>query len=108
MLAFLGGRLPLEWFDWLLLLFVGVFAGVLLADVKAIVFGAFEALFLSVTLTYFFMILPVIVGNVEGFYFSNVVYSLSITRVFWEFFPIPAFMFFLGGIVGGFIGDLIL
>ncbi|MBX5326948.1 MAG: hypothetical protein ACQXXH_07070 [Candidatus Bathyarchaeia archaeon] len=107
MLAFLGGRLPLEWFDWLLLFFVAVFAGALLAEMKTIVLGAFEALLVSVGLTYLFMVLPVIVGNVEGYYFSNVVYSLSVTRVFWEFFPVPAFMCLLGGVVGGFVEDFI-
>jgi len=106
--AFLNRRLSLEWFDLLFLFFVGIFAGVLLADVKTIVLGIFEALFLSIGLTYFCMILPVLVGNVGGFFQANVIYQATLGYIFRAFFPTAVFACFLGGMLGGFVEDLIL
>jgi hypothetical protein len=103
--AFLSGREALEWYDLLLLFFISGFAGVLLTDVKAIVLGVFEALFLSVLITYVGMILPVLLGNVSGFYQANVVYWLALGLIFRAFFPMALLTFIMGGILGGFAED---
>jgi ABC-type dipeptide/oligopeptide/nickel transport system permease subunit len=78
-----------------------------LVEIKAIVLGVFEALFLSIALTFFCMLLPVILGNVAGYYHANVIYSMSVDRVFWLFFPTATLAFVVGGIIGGFAEDLI-
>jgi hypothetical protein len=106
--AFLGGRENLAWFDLLFIFFVAVFAGALLADVKTVILGIFESIFLSVAIMYLCLILPVIVGNVAGYYQANVVYTMSVNWVFWAFFPLTVFSCFLGAIVGLFVEDLIL
>ena len=103
--AFLNGREMLEWYDLLFLFVISGFAGVLLAEVKAIVLGVFEALFLSVLLTYVGMILPVLLGNVSGFYQANVVYWLSLGLIFKAFFPLALLAFVMGGLIGGFMED---
>ena len=103
--AFLNGREMLEWYDLLLLFVISGFAGVLLAEVKAIVLGVFEALFLSVLLTYVCMILPVLLGNVSGFYQANVIYWLALGVIFKAFFPLGLIAFIMGGMLGGFVED---
>ena len=107
LLAFLNGRQGLVWYDLLLLFFVSAFAGVILAEVKTVVLGIFETLFLSVVLTFFFMVLPAIVGNVAGFYHANVIYTMSVNWVFWLFFPTGMLAIFLGGLFGTFVEDLV-
>jgi hypothetical protein len=78
---------------------------VLLAEVKAIVLGVFEALFLCVLMTYVALILPVLVGNVAGFYQANTVYWLALAVIFRAFFPVGLLAFVMGGILGGFVED---
>jgi hypothetical protein len=105
--AFLSGRQMLEWYDLLLLFSISVFAGVLLVDIKAIVLGIFESLFLSIILSYVCMILPVLVGDVAGFGQANVIYWVTIGFVFRAFFPIGIMMFVAGGMLGGFAEGLL-
>jgi hypothetical protein len=105
--AFLGGRQVLEWYDLLLLFLISAFAGALLADVKAIVLGIFEALFLAILISYLLMILPVLVGNVAGFGQANVIYWMALGWIFRAFFPIGAMVCVMGGMSGGFAEDLL-
>lgn len=97
----------LAWYDLFLLFFVGAFAGVLLADAKTLILGVFESLFLSVLLVYLGMILPVLLGNVAGFYQANIVYWDSLGFIFKAFFPIGAMVHFLGGVLGWFMEGLL-
>lgn len=106
--AFLSGRQIMAWYDFVLVLFVSAFAGVLLADVKTIVLGIFESLFLSVLLMYIALVLPVLLGNVAGFYQANLIYWVSLGLIFKAFFPLAVFAYFLGGMLGGFAEDLLL
>jgi hypothetical protein len=103
----IGGSTGLEWYYLLLLFSVSVFAGALLVDVKTIVLGVFESLFISVLFVYLGMILPVLLGNVAGFGQANLVYWAAIGLIFKVFFPLGILTFVLGGMVGGFAEDLL-
>ena len=105
--AFLNGRQILAWFDFLFLFLISAFAGVLLADIKAIVLGVFESLFLCVLISYTFMILPVLFGNAVGFGQANAIYWLAIFMMFQAFFPTAMMMFVVGGMLGGFLEGLL-
>jgi len=103
----IGGATGLEWYYLLLLFSVSVFAGLLLADVKTIVLGVFESLFISILFVYLGIILPVLLGNVAGFGQANVVYWTAIGLIFKAFFPLGILTFVLGGMLGGFMEDLL-
>lgn len=106
--AFLGGRQVMGWYDFAFVFLVSTFAGVLLADVKTIVLGIFESLFLSVLLMYIGLVLPVLLGNVAGFYQANLIYWVSLGLIFKAFFPLAVLAYLLGGMLGGFAEDLLL
>jgi hypothetical protein len=101
---FTGGKV-LEWYILLLLFFISIFAGMLLQDIKAIVLGAFEAIFLTVILTWTGMILPILVGGVAGFYQAQAVYMVSFNYAFRFFFPLVPLSMTIGAVVGGFAAD---
>lgn len=105
--AFLSGRQVLAWFDLLVVFFVGAYAGVLLAETKALILGIFESLFLSILLVYLGMILPVLLGDVAGFYQANIVYWDAMGFILKAFFPLGAMAHFLGGILGWFAEGLL-
>ena len=109
---FLSGSLIVGYAFWnastalplLLLLFISIFAGVLLADIKSIVLGIFEALALTVLLTFAGMAIPAIVGNTPSLY-TNVAYDTAIYDTFNMFFPLIPLIFLIGAIMGGFLED---
>jgi hypothetical protein len=103
--AFLGGIEATEWYVLLILFFMSIFAGMLLEDIKAIILGVFEALFLTLFLTYVGIILPALLGRVSGFYQANVAYMVSADVVFRTFFPLGILSLIMGGLVGGFVKD---
>lgn len=105
--AFLSGRQILGWYDFLFLLLISAFAGVLLADIKTIVLGIFESLFLCVLISYTCMILPALFGNVAGLGQANAIYWLAIFMIFQAFFPTALMMFVVGGMLGGFLEGLL-
>jgi hypothetical protein len=105
--VFLSGGKSLDWPVLLLLFFVSAFAGVLLEDIKSIILSAFETLFLTMLLTYTGMIFPVLIGNVEGVYQTNLVYTVAIEIIFKMFFPLAILTIVVGGAVGGFAKDLL-
>jgi hypothetical protein len=76
----------------------------LLEDIKSIVLGIFEAMALTILLTYAGMTLPAITGNAPGFY-PNVVYTTALYKIFAMFFPLIPICFLVGAIIGGFIKD---
>jgi hypothetical protein len=100
---FLGSQ-PFLWFIVLLLFFISVFAGMLLEDIKSIVLGAFEALALTVLLTYVGMIIPILAGNVPSIYVQEI-YSNSMSYIFAMFFPLIPVSFIIGALLGGFLED---
>lgn len=103
--VFLSGSPMLEWYILLLLFFLSVFAGMLLQDVKAIVLGAFEAVFLSMLLTYTGMILPTLSGGTPDYGQANAVYASALQYAFRMFFPAFPIILLMGAIVGGFVED---
>lgn len=105
--AFLGGRNALAWYDLFLVFFVSAFAAFLLVDAKTLILGTFESLFLSVLLVYIGMILPVLLGDVAGFYQANIVYWEALGFIFRAFFPIGAMTHILGGLFGWFAEGLL-
>jgi hypothetical protein len=88
----------------LLLFFTSVVAGILLVDIKSIVLGIFEALALTLLLTYLGIGFPAFIGNAPSFY-VNAIYMTGIYEVFRMFFPLIPLSFLMGGIIGGFLGD---
>lgn len=102
---FYSGGQTLEWYILLLLFFVSVFAGMLLADIKAIVLGMFEAIFITLLLSYIGMILPIFVGCVSGYYEAQAVYTVSMTSIFRFFFPMVPLLSAIGALAGGFFED---
>lgn len=101
---FTGGQ-ALEWYILLLLFAISIFAGILLQDIKAIVLGAFEAIFLTVFLTYTGMIFPILVGGVGDFYQAQTVYTIFFDYIFKFFFPMVPISMSIGAIAGGFVED---
>ena len=103
--VFFSGQQGLEWYIVLLLFFISVFAGMLLQEIKAIILGVFEALFLTVLLTYAGMIIPIFVGGVSGFYQAQTVYIISFEYLFRFFFPLVPIGMATGALIGGFAED---
>jgi hypothetical protein len=101
---FLGGSQTFLWFFLLLLFSISVFAGMLLEDIKSIVLGAFEAIALTVLLTYAGMVLPILTGNAPGFYLQEI-YTSSMSYIFSIFFPLIPLSFIMGAIIGGILED---
>jgi hypothetical protein len=103
--VFLAGIQTTEWYVPLVLFFISIFAGMLLEDVKAIILGIFEALSLTVLLTYAGMIMPALIGKVANYYQANTVYMVSAGLIFTTFFPLGMMSLIIGGMVGGFVKD---
>jgi hypothetical protein len=103
--AFFTGAKVLEWYILLLLFIISIFAGTLLQDIKAIITGAFEAIFLTAILTWTGMILPILVGGVAGFYQAQAVYMISFNYAFRFFFPVVPISMVIGAVIGGFAED---
>jgi hypothetical protein len=100
---FITGQ-PFLWFLVLLLFSISVFAGMLLEDIKSIILGAFEAIALTVLLTYTGMILPILVGEAPNIYVQEI-YANSMSYIFTMFFPLIPLSFIIGAILGGFLED---
>jgi len=99
------GPFSLEWYILLLLFFLSVFAGMLLQEIKAIVLGVFEAIFLSVILTYLGMVLPSLVGGTPYYGEANALDTTALAYALKMFFPLFPIILVMGAIVGGFAGD---
>jgi len=103
--VFLSGGLTLKWYILLLLFFFSVFAGMLLQDVKAIVLGVFEAIFLSMLLTYIGWTLPTFVGGTPFYGQATEVGMAALQYAFTMFFPMFPIVLVMGAVVGGFVED---
>lgn len=106
--AFLSGRQFLAWYDMLLVFSISAYAGVLLAETKTLILGVFESLFISVLLVYLGMILPVLLGDVAGFFQANIVYwdAMGFILKLFLFPPLGTVAHFLGGLLGWFAEGL--
>jgi predicted neutral ceramidase superfamily lipid hydrolase len=104
--VFLTGSPAPQWYFLLLLLFISIFAGMLLQDLKTIILGIFEALFLTVLLTYIFMVLPAFISGVS-YYEAQVIYTGAVGWTFTMFFPLFPIILIMGAIIGGFAEDWI-
>jgi hypothetical protein len=103
--VFLSGSQSPEWYILLLLFFLSVFAGMLLQDLKAIVLGVFEVVFLSILLTYIGMILPTLVGGTPYYGEANEVSLAGLQYLFRMFFSVFPIALIMGALVGGFVQD---
>jgi hypothetical protein len=103
--VFLSGSQALAWYILLLLFFLSIFAGMLLQDLKAIVLGMFEAVFLSMLLTFLGMILPTLVGGTPYYGEANEVGVLALQYAFRMFFPMFPIALVTGALIGGFLED---
>jgi len=87
-----------------LLFFISIFAGMLLEDIKSIILGVFEALALTILLTYVGMALPALLGDAPSV-LVNAVYGGAMYEIFVMFFPLIPLSFFVGAAIGGFVKD---
>ena len=99
------GPFSLEWYVLLSLFFLSVFAGMLLQEIKAIVLGVFETIFLSVILTYLGMILPSLVGGTPYYGQASALDTTALTYTLKMFFPLFPIILVMGAIIGGFAED---
>jgi hypothetical protein len=76
----------------------------LLEDIKSIILGIFEAITLTILLTYAGITLPALMGNAPGVY-ANLIYTTAIYKIFSMFFPLIPMCFLVGALIGGFIKD---
>jgi hypothetical protein len=76
----------------------------LLEDIKSIVLGVFEALALTILLTYVGMALPALAGDAPSI-FVNAIYAYAVYDIFRMFFPLIPLSFFVGAVIGGFVKD---
>lgn len=88
----------------LLLFLISILAGVLLADIKSIVLGVFEAFAITVLLMYVGMSLPALIGNAPVLY-ENAIYVNAMDSIFTTSFPLMPLIFLIGAVTGGFLED---
>ena len=90
-----------------LLFFISIFAGLLLEDLKSIVLGIFEALALTMLLTYLGISLPALIGTAPNYY-VQAIYTTALADIFTMSFPLIPLSFLVGAIIGGFLQDWLL
>jgi hypothetical protein len=101
---FVNGAQLLGWYALLLFFFISVFAGMLLEELKSIILGSFEGLFLTIFLTYLGMTLPAFFGGLD-YYQAQWILMSSLGWTFRMFFPFFPIIVVMGAIVGGFARD---
>jgi len=102
-----SGKEFLSAIDFSLLFAISVLAGLVLKDFKAIVFGSVGALLFSVFLMFVALTLPVLLNYMPYSFQGEFVYLIAIQMIFRIMFPTALFVCFLGGVLGGFLGEAI-
>lgn len=103
--ACFSGREFLSELDLLLLFVISVLAGLVLKDMKAIIFGFMGTLLFSVLLMFLVLTLPTLLGYMPYAYQSEFVHILAIRIIFRLIFPAALFICFVGAILGGFFSE---
>jgi hypothetical protein len=92
-------------FDFVLLFLASVFAGLVLVDIRTILFGYLVAFVIAVAFVYICLVLPAILSVFTYGEFGEVVYREAARLVFLAVFPFSFFLCFVGGFVGGALGE---
>lgn len=95
----------LSYFFWVV---AGLLAGVLIIDLKSVLFFSILSYFLSFTLMFLILSLPVFLGTLSHQILSNLVYAQSLKLVFSFTFPFMLLINILSGIIGGYLGEILL
>lgn len=95
----------LAWLDYVSIFLVAVLAGSILVDIERIVYGLIPSILFSIFILFFCLTLPATLGKVGRFAPLEAFYSGVLVMVFRSIFPITIIMSFLGGFVGGLIGE---
>jgi hypothetical protein len=92
-------------FDFVLLFLTSVFAGLVLVDIRTILFGYLVAFFIAVAFMFICLVLPAILAVFTYSEFAEVIYREATRLVFLAVFPFSFFVCFVGGFVGGALGE---
>ena len=95
----------LTWLDYGAIFLVAVLAGSILVDIERIVYGLVPSILFSIFILFFCLTLPATLGKVGRFAPLEAFYSGVVVMVFRSVFPITIIMSFLGGFVGGLVGE---
>ena len=95
----------LTWLDYVSVFLVAVLAGSILVDIERIVYGLIPSILFSIFILFFCLTLPATLGKVGRFAPLEAFYGGVLVMVFRSIFPITIIMSFLGGFVGGLIGE---
>ena len=95
----------LTWLDYGSIFLVAVLAGSILVDIERIVYGLVPSILFSIFILFFCLTLPATLGKVGRFAPLEAFYSGVVVMVFRSVFPITIIMSFLGGFVGGLVGE---
>jgi hypothetical protein len=90
--------------DFLLLFAASLLAGMVLVDSKEIILGFFGSIFLSFLIMLFCLTLPVTLGVVKHVLWEFMV-ATAIIMMFRGLFPTAIIVSFLGGLLGGIVGE---
>jgi len=88
-----------------LLVIVSIFAGAVMANARTVVLGYIASIILTIFITYFSLVLPVLLNKIGFAPLGDLVYQQAIIMVFRGIFPVPIFLCFIGAFVGGFLGE---
>ena len=99
--------LSLTILDYFGLLAASVLAGIILSDAQKVLLGYIASLFMSVLIMFLALISPAFLGTVK--YVSagglSLLYGGAIVLIFQHVFPYAMFVIFLGGVLGGILGE---
>lgn len=86
----------------------GLLAGLLIVDLKSIVFCSILAYLFSAILMFLVLSLPVFLGTLSHPVLSNLVYAQNMKLVFYFTFPFMLLINVVSGMIGGYIGEILL
>jgi len=102
---FMSEYFYLSYFFWIV---TGLFAGLLIVDLKRVVFCSILSYFLSSVFMFLFLSLPVFLGTLSHQVLGNLVYGQNLKLVFSLSFPFMLLTNIVSSIIGGYIGEILL
>lgn len=102
---FISEYFYISYFFWIV---AGLLAGLLIVDLKKVVFCSILSYFLSSVFMFLFLSLPVFLGTLSHPVLSNLVYAQNLKLVFSLSFPFMLLTNIASSIIGGYIGEILL
>jgi len=97
--------LVLNWFDWILLLAVCLFAGAVIVDIDVVVLGFFSAFLLSLLVIFLCLSLPAMLGVLQHIAQREALYQWAVVLVARTLVPLPLMYCFAASLVGAFLRE---